>query len=94
MVKSDKLYSPQKYLELVTGKCYIIDGDNDIALIELLLEHDKKDLWNCPLSEIDHIVEDNLNVVLVDCMVLSEDNAEYEHVYRWFEVPEDFEDEM
>lgn len=94
MVKSEKIYSPQNYLEAVTGKCYIIDGYDDAELIqEILVENGYTDeLWDYPLSEIDHIVENKLNVVLVDCMVVNSED-EFEHVYRWFEVPEDFKEE-
>ena len=46
-----------------------------------------------PMSEIDHIVENELDVVLVDCMVWNKKTKEFEHQYRWFEVPEDFEEE-
>jgi hypothetical protein len=49
------------------------------------------ELWDYPLTEIDHIVENNLNVVLVDCSYYEGDN--YINEYRWFEVPEDFEEE-
>ena len=93
MVKSEQIYSPQNYLEAVTGSCYIIKGANDIETIEVILEDYDLELWNYPLSEIDHIVENNLNVVLVDCMVWHKDGNEYAHEYRWFEVPEDFEEE-
>lgn len=94
MVKSEKLYSPQNYLEAVTGKCYIIDGEDDIEFIqEILVENGYIDeLWDYPLSEIDHIVKNNLNVVLVDCMVVNGETDEFEHEYRWFEVPEDFKE--
>lgn len=94
MVKSEKLYTPQTYLELVTGECFIVRGDNDIDTIENILKDFKldDDLWNYPLSEIDHIVENDLDVVLVDCMVYNNDTNEYEHIYRWFEVDEDFEE--
>lgn len=91
MVKSEKLYSPQSYLEIVTGNCYMIDGDNDVEFIETILEREGYCLWNYPLSEIDHIVEEKLDVVLVDCLVYNKDNREYEHAYRWFEV-ENFEE--
>lgn len=93
MVKSEKIYSPQSYLEAVTGKCYIIRGVNDIETIEIILEDYDLELWNYPLSEIDHIVENRLDVVLVDCMVVNEETDEFEHEYRWFEVPEDFKEE-
>ena len=93
MVKSERIYSPQQYLEAITDKCYIIRGENDIAFIEGALEHEGLELWNYPMSEIDHIVENELDVVLVDCMVVNEDTDQFEHIYRWFEVPEDFTEE-
>lgn len=93
MVKSEKLYTPQTYLELVTGEYFIVKGDNDIDTIENILKDFKldDDLWNYPLSEIDHIVENDLDVVLVECMVYNNNTKEYEHVYRWFEVTEEIE---
>lgn len=93
MVKSEKLYTPQTYLELVTGEYFIINGDNDIDTIENILKDFKldDDLWNYSLSEIDHIVENDLDVVLVECMVYNNNTREYEHVYRWFEIPEEIE---
>lgn len=94
MVKSEQIYSPQNYLEAVTGECYVIRGDDDIAEIEIILEEYDYSLWSYPLSEIDHIVENELNVVLVDCMVYNEDKKEFEHEYRWFEVPDDFKEEV
>lgn len=94
MVKSEQIYSPQSYLEAVTGKCYIINGEDDVEFIRnILAENDLAALWDFPLSEIDHIVENELDVVLVDCMVVNEETDEFEHIYRWFEVPEDFKEE-
>lgn len=89
MVKSEKVFSPQEYLELVTGKCYIITGDDDVDFIEKTLAKNARCLWNYPLNEIDHIVESNLNVVLVECMIWNEDKGEFEHKLRWFEVEGD-----
>ena len=93
MVKSEKIYSPQRYLELITGKCYMVDGENDVEFIETIIEKECDSMWSYPLSEIDHIVEEGLDVVLVDCMIINEETDNFEHVYRWFEVPSDFEDE-
>lgn len=93
MVKSEQIYSPQNYLEGITGYCYIINGDNDIDFIQKVFDEEGYELWNYPLSEIDHIVENELDVVLVECMVYNEDEKEFEHVYRWFEVTPDFEQE-
>jgi hypothetical protein len=95
MVKSEQIYSPQNYLEAVTGECYIVRGDDDIESIDKILRRKlNRSLWNYPLSEIDHIVENEIDVVLVDCMVYNEDKKEFEHIYRWFEVPEDFKEEV
>ena len=86
MVKSNEIYSPQNYLELVTEKCYIHNGDNDVEFIEKILEENGLCLWSYDLTEIDHIVENKLDVVLVDCMIYNEKVGEFQHVYRWFEV--------
>lgn len=89
MVKSEQVFSPQEYLELVTGKTYIMRGDDDIRCVEEILKENNLELWNYPLSEINHIVENNLNVVVVECMVWNEDKVEFEHILRWFEVEGD-----
>lgn len=49
-------------------------------------------IWDYPFVEIDHIVENKLNVVLVDISGYGE--GEWKTEYRWFEVPEDFKDEQ
>lgn len=91
MVKSGEVYSPQNYLEALTGECYIINGENDIDDIQEILAENGYELWDYPLSEIDHIVENEVDVVLVDCMVVNPETDQFEHEYRWFEVPEDFD---
>lgn len=93
MVKSEQIYSPQNYLEGITGQCYIISGDDDINFIQNVFKVEGYELWDYPLSEIDHIVENNLNVVLVECMVYNKEIKEFEYIYRWFEVTPDFEQE-
>ena len=93
MVKSERIYSPQSYLVAVTDKCYFIHGENNIELIHEILAENGLDLWDYPMSEIEHIVENEIDVILVDCMVVNEDTDKFEHQYRWFEVPEDFEEE-
>lgn len=94
MVKSEKIYSPQQYLKAITDRCYVIRGENDIEFIQGVLYEDGSELWDYPMSEIAHIVENDLNVVLVDCMVVNPETDQFEHQYRWFEVPENFEEEV
>ena len=94
MVKSEQIYSPQNYLMAVTGKCYMYDGENDIVFINnRLYENDLDYLWDYPMSEIEHIAQNDIDVVLVDCMVVNEETDQFEHQYRWFEVPENFKEE-
>ena len=106
MVKSNKIYSPQQYLEAVTGKCYIVDGDDDVSFIDRKIQEFIEQmelenpfdwrgvtLFDYPLDEIDEIVENEVDVVLVDCVVWNDETKEFEHEYRWWEVPEYFEEE-
>lgn len=89
-VISRKLWSPQEFVEAVTGNCYTIDGDDDVGTIgRLLEENDCGHLWDYPLNDIDHIVENDIPVVLIDCLVYDDDQGQYIHEYRWWEVPED-----
>ena len=93
MVKSEHIYTPQTYLEAITGKCYFMRHNEypvDFIQSVLVSEGHTDDLWDYPLTEIDHIVENNLNVVLVDCSHY--EDYVFVNEYRWFEVPEDFED--
>lgn len=93
MVKSESVYSPQAYLEAVTGKCYIIHGDTIYDLLDeiqaILSENGYKLLWDYPLTEIDEIVANDINVVLVE-LTGDDENGKWRTVYRWFEVPEQF----
>lgn len=91
MIKSTKLYSPQDFLEAVTEDCYCIDGDNDIETIVGILDDYDLGSANYPLADISTIA-DKIDVVLVDCMVYNEQKTQFEHQYRWFEVPDDFSD--
>lgn len=98
MVKSSEIYSPQNYLEKLTGNYYLMgNSDNDKEFIESALKHngfiDDKSLSNYPLTEIKHIVDNDLDVVLVNCLVLNKDTEQYENENRWFEVPENFKEE-
>ena len=92
MVKSEHVYAPQNYVGAITGNYFIPNYDGSVDCIHKQLERYGFDnLWDYPLTEIDHIVENDLNVVLVDCSHYEGDAYILE--YRWFEVPEDFEEE-
>ena len=92
MIKAKKIYEPQNYVRAVTGNYYFFKHNSSPEEeIQNLLYMNGYELWDYPLTEIDHIVENNLGVVLVDCSHY-EGNV-YINEYRWFEVPEDFNDE-
>ena len=93
MVKSQKLYSPQTFCEQMTGYCYGFIKDDTVAEIEAVLRKHglESEHWSYPLEEIDRIVENGINVVLVDVSGFDEQSV-WRTKYRWFEVPEDFED--
>ena len=98
MVKSEEIYSPQAYLEKMTGLYYFIPIDKPVVeFIEEILDKifGEGSFWSHTLSDIEEIVENDLDVVLVDCMD-SVYNPESEKIelkpcYRWFEVNENFE---
>jgi hypothetical protein len=91
MVKSDQIYSPENYVCGVTGNYYFFKNKmHPVDEIHYLLDPDYE-IWDYPLTEIDHIVENDLDVVLVDCSHYEE--GEYVSEYRWFEVFDDFEEE-
>lgn len=90
-VISDKLYKPEEYLKLVTGEDYILSSTiNQVEAVEKFLDEKMSEgtLWSHALTEIEHISNNNddMGVVLVDCLVRNEETNETEHCYRWFEV--------
>ena len=92
-VKSTTIYSPQAFVEAVTGLCFCFDHEDTIKEIEDMLErYCHQTLWNYPLTEIDHIVESRLSVVLVDVSGMY-GGSEMVPMYRWFEVPDNFGEE-
>lgn len=94
MVLTNTVYNPQSFVETLTDKYYIFNSDNDTERIHKLLviediETEDNPLWDYPLSEIEHIIENNINVVLVEVVCFDENDA-LQKEYRWFEVPEEY----
>ena len=96
MVLSDKIFTPQKFINAIIGvglyRFTMADCDDIITAIHNVLrqydleDDDTQTLWDYPLNEIDEIVENNCVVVLVD--VGHYENGKYINEYRWFEVPQ------
>lgn len=89
------IYTPQTFLEVLTGTCYCIDGDDDTETIHSILrangiENDTTDtLWDYSLADTRHIVEENIDAVLVEVCHFDE-NDRLVKEYRWFEIPDTF----
>ena len=90
MIKSSKIYSPQKFLEAATGKVYTITFDEPIVnQIERILIHHKKPYSSYPLEDAQKALKKQGNIVLVSCTDINE-KREFEEKYRWFKVSKDF----
>ena len=88
-VLSEEVYSPQNYIEAVTGKYYFFRNNTTILkeIQTLLCLNGFEDLWSYPLNEIEHIVENEINVVLVDGSDINDETGSWIQEYRWFEIP-------
>ena len=99
IIKSQQIFSPQSYLDLMTGECYFLDHDCDpiSEIHKILKKHGVEDennaIWDYPFDEISHLCEQQTSVVLVDISGYGNPyGEEWKTEYRWFEVPDDFED--
>lgn len=88
MVKCDSLLSAQSYLELATGKTYTTNTDNDLEFISNILESLGLDMRYYPFANLNEVVEDNLAVVLVDCLIFNDKTLVFDHEMYWIELPD------
>lgn len=93
VVKSNNIYSPQSYLETVTGNCYFFNTSKPILeqITDILKEHNKP-TENYLLSETEKVLTNNKPVVLVNCCDVDDSNTTPIAEYRWFRVPENFKE--
>ncbi len=76
----DNPLSPQKYLEAVTGKCYIIKGDDDEHFINVMLEEHGLDFKSYPEDTNITKVKQGFDYIRVECLDLIR-NRKYN---RWY----------
>lgn len=93
-VKSQYIYTPQSYIEKMTGECFIFNQEETYVEIEDILDDcfGEGAYWSHSFEEIDYIVQEELPVVLVDVSGFY-GTKEMQQMYRWFEVDEDFEED-
>ena len=85
MVVSNELFSPQAYLEEVTGECYILQGDNDVLGIkEVLTLHGDHNKRIYKLKEVDKLTDGNF--VLVETCYYDEVEDKWYKELVWCEI--------
>ena len=72
-VKSNMIYSPQNYLEALTGNCYIIHGGEPVLKqVCRILKENNLPAKSYPLKETVRAVRVRYPIVLVDCSEFTE----------------------
>ena len=91
-VKSNMIYSPQNYLEALTGNCYIIHGREPVLKqVRRILKENNLPIKSYSLKETAKAVCVKYPIVLVDCSDFTEDMRLIRQ-YRWFRVTENFKE--
>ena len=87
MIVSKSIYSPQSFLEAVTGNCYMINYDINVVddIKQLLKSNGYGNLRCVPFIKAATMLEKFPKAVLVNVSNGTEE-------YYWFEVPENFSD--
>lgn len=78
-----KIYSPQSYLEMVTKKCFIIEGNN-VDRIKHILNIEGYEYKAYPISDLQTVVENNIDVTLVLCSEWDKELRSYIDAPYWF----------
>lgn len=91
-VKSQKVYSPQNFIGILTGNFYLFSSSSFIRghLESILEEHGYAGPISFDIDEIEIIVNGNYPVVLVDTSFY-QSNGVYQNNFTWFRVPENFD---
>ena len=82
-VKSNIIYSPQNYLEALTGPV--------LKQVCRILKENNLPAKSYPLKDTVRAVRVRYPIVLVDCSEFTEDMRLVPQ-YRWFRVPDNFEE--
>ena len=86
-IASNVILSPQNFLELVTGECFIIHTSKPvIQQIEEILDDYKLPFVSYDLKDVDLALSAGVPIVLVDCCD-TDKNFQPIISYRWFQTP-------
>lgn len=92
-IVKEGLFSLQSYLDMCTGKCYILGADENASefINSILKAHNVKNsvgtaIRNYAFDDIEKVISDNAKVVLVNVSDYDEEGKPVRE-YRWYEVP-------
>lgn len=88
MVITDRILNPQTYLELMTGKYYPLNVDNQLEAVEKILDREfgEGTFWSYSLIDIPS-EEHEVKLVPVEIVNITED-CEQDKFCRLFQVPD------
>ncbi len=86
-IASNVILSPQNFLELVTGECFIIHTSKPIIQqIEKILDNHRLPFVSYDLKDVYLALSAGVPIVLVDCCD-TDKNFQPIISYRWFQIP-------
>lgn len=86
----NKIVSAETYIEYVTGCHHDLKRPDQIEeMAEIMEQTGNDELWDYALDEIEHVLENDTPVVLVDIYGTTMDDSTMHHLQRWYELPDD-----
>ena len=92
LIVTDRILTPQTYLELMTGDYYPLNVDNQLEAVEIILDREfgKGTFWGYSLKDIPSEGHD-VKLVPVEIVNITED-CEQDKFCRLFQVPDDWDE--
>ena len=88
MIVYDKVIGPRDYVEIVTGKYYILNAENQLEEAKAILKLSGfGELSDHSLVKVDKVSGQDKKFILVE-FVNATDGEEMDFIYRWCEFPE------
>lgn len=91
-IRRNFAFSPQSYMEIVTGNYYCLNSDNDdVTQTKIILKQNGfANLKNYALNELDKAIKRGKDIILVEFYSFSGAREEL----RWCELPDGITDEQ
>lgn len=92
LIVTDKILTPQKYLEIITGKYFTLNADNQLEEVEKILDRvfGEGTFWSYSLTDIPN-EEHTVKLVPVEIVNITED-CKQDKFCRLFQVPDKWEE--